>query len=245
MDKWILVPDVHFPVHDKRKVSIVTKIMNDWQPDYITLLGDLDHMNAPSRWVSGTPEEWKERVAVTTETTTKKWLRELREDHPDAEIVYLEGNHELRLREYIAKNAPALDGLVTMPKILDLDNLGIEYHEYGKPPRKMYAGHYAHHGSYVSKHASESAKKELLAYGVSGFSGHTHRFGEYHKTYLDGRQLSWYECGHLSDPKKQDYNQHHNWQAGFMYAYIHNKKLFPFQAKFDGNVVVFDGIKYS
>lgn len=241
----LLWPDTHIPDHDKRKVSVMLKIVKEWQPDRLVFLGDLDDMSAPSRFASGTPEEWKSRLSQTTETETKKFLEDVRSILPDAEIDYFEGNHEARLKGYIEKKAPALDGLVSVPKILDLDNLGIKWYPYQDAPSRVVGDYYVHHGSFVSKYPGQSAQKELEHYGVSGFSGHTHRIGEFHKAMLDGRTLHWYECGHLSDVSKMNYSQHYNWQHGFGYAYVDGKKVFPFTAKFINNTVMIDGQKFS
>lgn len=240
--RWVILTDLQIPYHDKRKLTATMKFLKQWKPDHITLLGDIDHMESVGRWVEGTPEEWKQRVVVTTETDTKKWLRELRQDHIDAQIDFKGGNHEARLEDYVSKKAAALDGLVTIPRVLDLPNLGIPYRPYSEPPEKMYGKYYVHHGTYVSKHASDSAQKELEHYGVSGFTGHSHRHGYYSSARLDGTIDEWWECGHLSDPKKQEYSQHHNWQAGFMLAYVYRNKVYPVPVKFEGHRARADGV---
>lgn len=249
MEKVLFWPDTHFPKHDVRKVNIMLQIVKDWKPENLVFMGDLDDMEAPSRFAEGTPTEWSGRVDITTPVHTKKFLEEVREILPDSNITYFEGNHEVRLTEYIGKNAPALDGLVTMPKILDLDNLGIAWHLYREPPVKMfgsakYGNWYVHHGSYVSKYTGDSGRKEAEAYGVSGFSAHTHRLGNFKHRYME-HDVFWYECGHLSDPVQQDYNQWHNWRSGFVYAYLDGGRVYPFEAPFQGNTVVLDGVKYS
>lgn len=244
--KWLVWPDTHIPYHDKRKVKVMLDIVKKWQPDRITLLGDLDDMKAPSRFASGTPDEWTDRVDITTETHTKKFVVELRDTAGnETEIDYFEGNHEVRLPNYIAKNAKALHGLVTLPKILDLDNLGIKWYTYEDPAQEIYKGWYVHHGSKVSKHSSYSAQAELNSYFVNGFSGHTHRLGRYHFNSEGTGQLVWMECGHLSDVSKQKYTQVHNWQHGFAYAYVDRGKVHPQQVQFVGNTCYLDGVKFT
>lgn len=244
MEKVLIWPDTHFPHEDKRKVAQMMKIVKDWKPEHLVFLGDLDDMSSPSRWVEGTPTEYTARVSVTG-TATGEFLKEIRDILPDAKIDYFEGNHEVRLTEYVSKNAPALDGLIDIPKLFDLDNLGISFYRYREPPVKLIGDFYVHHGSSVSKHAGQSAKGEADSYGVSGFSGHTHRLGVFHQRFLDGREVSWYECGHLTDPAQHSYNQHYNWQSGYAYAYVDRGRVYPFLSKFIGNTVVHDGKKYS
>lgn len=249
VNKILLWPDTHFPKHDQRKVTILLDVVKQWVPDTLVFLGDLDDMEAPGRFAEGKPEEWSQRVDVTTNAYTKQFLEEIRDMLPDADIHYFEGNHEVRLTEYVAKNAPALDGHVSLPKILDLDNLGITWHQYKEPPVKMFGSSrhgywYCHHGSYVSKYTGDSARKEVESYGVSGFSAHTHRLGNFKHRYMD-RDVFWYECGHLSDPVQQDYNQWHNWYPGFVYAFEDGGRVYPFEAPFKGNTVYVDGKKFS
>lgn len=238
--KWLLWPDTHIPYHNKRHVNLMLKIVKAWKPDRLTFLGDLDDMKAPSRFADGTPDEWKDRLLVTTRTDTYDFLVDIRKMLPEAEIDYFEGNHEARLTSYIAKNAPALDGLVTVPKILDLDNLGINWYPYMDVPTKLEAGYHVYHGSTVRGESGASAKGEAEKFGVSGFSGHTHRLSNYHKTYLD-REIEWYECGHLMDLKKAEYDQHFNWQSGFVYAHVSGNHVWPVEAPIRANKVFVDG----
>lgn len=241
--RWLIWPDTHFPYHDKRKVNVMLQIVKKWKPDRLTFLGDLDDMKAPSRFATGTPDEWKDRVDVTTEVYTKKFLVDIRDMLPDADIDYFEGNHEVRLPDYVRKKAPALDGFVTLPKILDLKNLGIKWYEYKDPAQHVEAGYYAHHGTKIS--ATGAGKKEMESYLVSGFSGHTHKTMSYSMTAMGVGTLNWFECGHLSDVKQQDYTQVHDWQHGFAYAYVSSGKVFPQLARFEGNIAFLDGVKFK
>lgn len=248
-ERMLVWPDTHFPYHDTRKVTVMMKILKDWKPDRLVFLGDLDDMKAPSRFAMGTPDEWKDRVSVTTESHTKKFLNEVRELLPDSVIHYFEGNHEVRLPKYIEKKAKALDGLVTLPKILDLDNLGIQWHPYEEPAVHI-AGSgdskfYAHHGVKISGYSARSAQSELESYMLNGFTGHTHRLGGFHLTTPGTGDLSWYECGHLSDTSQMTYTQVKNWQHGFGFAHISAGKVFANYSKFNGNVVYLDGVKYK
>lgn len=241
--KWLIWPDTHFPYHDKAKVNVMLKILKKWKPDRLTFLGDLDDMKAPSRFATGTPDEWKDRVNVTTEVYTKKFLQDVRAILPNADIDLFEGNHEARLTQYVSKKAPALDGLVTMDKILDLKNLGINWYLYKDPAQHVEGGFYVHHGTKISN--TGAGKKEMESYLVSGFSGHTHKTASYSMKTMGTGELHWFECGHLSDEKKQDYTQVHDWQHGFGYAYVSGGRVYPFVSRFNGNVVFLDGVKFK
>jgi predicted phosphodiesterase len=245
MEKWAIINDWHIPKQDNRKIALWMKLMKKWNPDHITINGDFDDMEAPSRWTAGTPAEYTERIAITTQTDAVKILNEIRADHPNANIDWLDGNHEHRIYEYVSKNAPALVDYITIPSIFGLENLGIEYQKYGEPPKKKFGGVHIHHGQKISGNAGESVRKEIEHYGVSMIIGHTHRMGNYNVSFYDGRDLVGYEGGHMCDPEQMTYAPFHNWQAGFLTGYVDGDNCWIDMNQFRGNDVVFEGKLYK
>lgn len=245
LHKWFIVPDLHIPHHDRKKWAIVKRIIEDWQPNTLSLIGDFDDAAGPSRWSKDTTEEVEARLSKVTKEVNDE-LAVLRAMVPDARMTWNLGNHEQRWMDYVSKNAKVLDGWFSWDKIYDVEKLGIELYEYGAPPVKMYGGFYLHHGSVVTKHTGQSAKGEMDTYGVSGFSGHTHRAGSFAKTDMTGTKF-WLEVGHLLDINQVTYTAAPNWQHAFAYAYVDKKsnKVYPFISYFQGNSVVFEGNLYK
>lgn len=243
--KWFIVPDVHIPRHDKRKWGLTKKIIREWQPDTLSLIGDFDDAEGPSRWAKDTTEEVEQRLALVTRDVNAE-LAELRNMLPNSRITWHLGNHEQRWMDYVKKNAKVLDGWFSWDKIYDIEENDIEIYEYGAPPVKMYGGYHLHHGSVTTKHTGQSAKGEMDNYGVSGISGHTHRAGSYAKTDMTGTKF-WLEIGHLADVKQMDYVVVPNWQHAFAYAYVdqQSNRVYPFISYFQGNSVVFEGSLYK
>lgn len=243
--KWFLVPDVHIPRHDKRKWGITKKVIEDWQPDVVSLIGDFDDAEGPSRWSKDTTEEVEQRLALVTKEVNTE-LAAVRSLVPNARITWHLGNHEQRWMDYVTKNAKVLDGWFSWDKIYDVRENDIELYEYNAPPVKMYGGFYLHHGNVVTKHAGQSAKGEMESYGVSGFSGHTHRAASYAKTDMTGTRF-WFEIGHLADVSQMTYVAVPNWQHAFAYAYVDEKsnRVYPFISYFQGNSVAFEGKIYK
>lgn len=237
--KWFIVPDVHIPKHDKKKWSITKQIIEDWQPDTVSLIGDFDDAEGPSRWSKDTIEEAEQRLSKVAGEVNQE-LAALRRIVPHARITWSLGNHEQRWMDYVKKNAKVLDGWFSWDKVYDIKENDIELFEYNSPPVKMYGGFYVHHGMVVTKHTGQSAKGEHDNYGVSGFSGHTHRAGSYAKTDMTGTKM-WFEVGHLADVNQMDYVVVPNWQHAFAYAYVDLKanRVYPFLSYFQGNSVVF------
>jgi hypothetical protein len=143
----LFVPDAHIgfrrvntqsgalvPFHDRKALEIAVAIAMKEQPDYIIVQGD---------WVD--LAMWAERFAkepgfyFTTQPALIEahwWLARLRRAAPDAVIVYLEGNHEVRLPNYVQRHMVEAYGLtpvgvnwpsMSVPALLGLDRLGIQW----------------------------------------------------------------------------------------------------------------------
>lgn len=238
-ERWLLWPDTHFPKEDKRKVSIMLKVLEEWKPTRLSFLGDLDDMDGPSRFSKGTKSEVENSVLYSS-SKVKNFLHKVREILPDSEIDYFMGNHEERWNAYIDTSAPAAADLITFDDLYDLSNLGINWWNYSNEPVKIFGDYHIHHGLSISRHSGQSAMKEHETFGVSGFSGHTHRLGLFTKTDMKGIH-EWYECGHLVDVKQMDYVVTPNWQPGFAIAHISGNKVLPRLVKFVGNKCEVDG----
>lgn len=154
----------------------------------------------------------KERMGDEFEEA-RKWLRVLREENPDAEIHFMEGNHEERFMRYLFRQAPALVGMrgMSIREQLDLDELGIEYHD--SDGFELF-GVRLKHGQVVSGKSGATAHKELDQHQTNGVSVHTHRMSMVWYTNREGKQMFWLEGGHVCDESRADYIKNPNWQAG-------------------------------
>jgi len=101
-------PDGLEPTHDEVALAVALRIVKAAKPAQVVLVGD----NADF------PELGRYRVspafAQTTQATIDRLAvlcAELRQAAPDADIVWLAGNHEERLPNYILDNARAAFGL--------------------------------------------------------------------------------------------------------------------------------------
>jgi predicted phosphodiesterase len=99
------------------------------QPELVVLNGDMLDL----------PEFGKYTIDPRTWDVTKRitwlhvFLRDLRTAAPNAEIVYLEGNHEFRILRHLAESTPALKTILadlhgfTVSKLLGLDEFEVNY----------------------------------------------------------------------------------------------------------------------
>lgn len=223
--KWMMGSDIHFPLHDPRKVELFMKVMKWFKPDAVDYLGDIDNADSTSRWAAGTPEEIGD-IGEGGVNETQELFKQTREILKDADIHYHDGNHGwTRHVEYLSKKAPAFLSIIDPESdaMYGTRSLGVHFHKYDKPPVKRFGDMYGHHGDSISKHAGESVRNDCMNWGISLVRGHSHRMGAYYKTYaLTGQEIRGYEIGHMCDESKMDYIRCPDWQAGFAIAHVVN-----------------------
>src|SRR3990167_8147599 len=137
----VFLPDTHIPFHDPESLKNVYQFIKDFQPNHIFILGDWVDFKDLSKF----DKEPEERFHLQKDLDlASNYLADLRDIAPESHIVFMEGNHEDRLRKWIWRN-PDIAGLRTLDvsELLGLDELGIEHYEYGEL--------YNHHG-FIVKH---------------------------------------------------------------------------------------------
>ncbi len=181
------------PIHDERAISVALAIVADEQPDLVVLLGDnLDLC-----------EFGKYRTSPAFQRTTQATIdratvlcAELRAAAPDAKIVWLAGNHEERLPNFILDNAIAAFGLrqgnapeswpvMSVPFLCHFDRYSIEYLP-GYPASSFWINERLRiiHGDRVASGGS-TAHKYLATQKTSVIYGHIHRREWAERTRLD------------------------------------------------------------
>lgn len=169
LERVLYIPDVHAEYHDYRAWSLMISVMRKWRPCEVNILGDfidcypvMSYVKSPKRSKSlgpmfdagnGLLDELDEMGC-----TTKR---------------YFSGNHERRLDIYIAKNAPELDGYISIARELGLLKRGYHVVDYADHLKvgKTYISHDAG-GSVTGRTA---AHKALDIFQHSIITGHTHR----------------------------------------------------------------------
>tara|TARA_R100001082_G_scaffold101097_1_gene70525 strand:+ start:1000 stop:2439 length:1440 start_codon:yes stop_codon:yes gene_type:complete len=199
--KALIIPDAQFgfrkdintgvldPFHDREALDCVLQVAELEKPDTIIYLGDM--LDLP---------EWSDKFLVSPEFffTTQPainelhwWTKEFRQ-HCD-KMIYIEGNHELRMSKAIARNIIAAYNLkpanepkkiqMTISTLLALDDLDVEY--CGPYP----AGEYwlndnlrVSHGTIARKGNADTVKAILAQARNSEIVGHIHRHEMAQKT---------------------------------------------------------------
>lgn len=211
----LIIPDCHIPDEDKRAYDLMLKCAEEIQPEEIVILGDYaDFYDISSH--AKDPGVGSKLIDEIDAVIAR--LMELRALFPKSKIVYIEGNHEYRLGRYIRDKARELFGIVTVPTLLNLGTLKIEFVPYG-PNQK----HHVLNSKLLARHeplgggvhvAHNSVVKAL----ASVIFGHTHRLQESQVVGMDGSNYRGISCGWLGnkDSPVMDYvKNHHQWALGF------------------------------
>jgi hypothetical protein len=171
------------PIHDEDAIAVALAIVKAEQPTKVVLVGDnLDGA-----------EFGKYRITPAFQRTTQATIdrlallcAQLRAAAPSAEIVWLAGNHEERLPNYLLDNAAAAYGLrkggspdgwpvMSVPYLCRFDEYGITYLP-GYPASSFWINERLRviHGDKVASGGS-TAHKYLATEKTSVIYGHVHR----------------------------------------------------------------------
>ncbi len=172
--------DVLDPIHDEAAMACALEVLKYTQPEVIVLLGD--DLDFPG-FSSFLKHPSLLHLANAAVQRLYEFLCAVRAACPNARIVYIEGNHEFRIKRYLNERAPELVGLcrggttqevTNVEYLLRLDELGIEYiGDYGT--HTWIDGIRTLHGELLGKDGGETVAKMLREYVDSSFCGHNHR----------------------------------------------------------------------
>jgi hypothetical protein len=215
------VHDLHCDLFFRRVLLDTAKRV---QPEKIVLNGDIFDLPEFSKHAQD-PREYRLLEAVRW---VHSFLGDLRRACPDAEMTFIEGNHEFRLMRHLGEETTAMMVVLadlhgfTVPKLLGLDKFGLNYvaradmtafteRDIKSQLRKNYVTLWDE--ALLFGHFPE---QRLM--GIPGASGHHHkhlvwsayspRFGSY-----EWHQLG---CGHQ---REASYCNGEKWANGFLLAH--------------------------
>lgn len=178
------------PFHDEAAMSVALQIGQDFNPDLVINLGDFLDLPMFGRF------EQEPGFQMTTQPTIDRgyqFLVEQQLNMPNAEYILFEGNHDVRLQNFIIKNAMAAFGLkqasapdswpiLSVQNLLRLDELGVKYVD-GYPQGEHYINDRlrVEHGRKTAPRG-KIASKIVDDERVSTITGHNHRIETVYKT---------------------------------------------------------------
>lgn len=220
--KHLFIPDLHYPDYNKKIFTPVINFAKDFKPHVVHILGDWMNFTAAGKFE--VIEEYSYTLKDEIEGGRELLIQTvdaIRENNLDVEIEFYEGNHEFRLKKYIAKHAAALKGLTDISGgeiydlafLMGLKELGIKWHNYTYLHRED--GVIVEHGQIVRSKSGYTASGQLDKRGQSGFSGHSHRLAMISRN-QGGDVKFWVECGSLCNQQPTpNYAVEPDWVSGF------------------------------
>lgn len=172
-------------IHDETAMRIALQIIIDAKPKQIVLLGDnLDLPDFSTKYRKTPAFQQTTQEAIDRATT---YCAELRANAPHAHIIWIGGNHEERLQNYIVDNAMSAFGIkrgnsaiddfpvMSVPFLCRLDESNVDYLAgYPSGVHWITPRLHAIHGHFAVSGGSTS-HKYLNTEKTSTIYGHVHR----------------------------------------------------------------------
>lgn len=175
----LIIPDVQYPYHDDVVLHKILKVVRDRQPDQIVQIGDGIDFPTVSQWSKGTAGEYADTLQEHIDGFRADLLVPIREAAPKARFRWIEGNHDLRVREFVRKYAAPLGPLraLEMPSLFRLDELSVDYE---RGPVRIATNTLAIHGHESGGYCASASAWDLKftkRYGSDKnfVFGHTHQ----------------------------------------------------------------------
>jgi len=106
-ERCLILSDIHIPFHDETALEMACAYGKQRNVDTIILNGDAMDIFKLSRWQKDPRErEFPEELKIA-----KQFWHYLRNEFPNARIIYKIGNHEERFNAYMIDKAPELLGV--------------------------------------------------------------------------------------------------------------------------------------
>ena len=197
LQRVLICPDVHVPYHDSLAFRTFLEVARRWKPHCLVILGDFVDFYQVSQF----PKDPARKTSFSGEIEAARVALAQIERLKINRVVYCEGNHETRLKRYIANAAPELDGLVDVKNLLDVRRRGWEWVPYGHYA-KVGKLHFMHDAGHAG---AQAPRQSVAAFGGCIIFGHTHRAGSHYESTVNGDRHVGMTCGWLGDPEAIDY----------------------------------------
>jgi predicted phosphodiesterase len=235
MRTTLILPDIQYPYHDALMLKKLISVASDIQPDSILQIGDGIDFPQVSRWSKGTAGEYAPTLQAHIHGF-KELLSEFRSAAPSSEITWLEGNHDLRLRDFVKQYAAPLSTLeaLTTESLFGLEELRINY---ASGPIRVATNTYAVHGHESGGYSASPTAwntKFCNRYGSdkSFIFGHTHQPFIIHRAFgYEGKVSPRFtmNVGSIMDPVAASYVRDGSvsWVMSFAVLRDDGKRVWP------------------
>lgn len=194
------------------------------QPDIVVLNGDIFDLPEFGKYEVD-PREWD---VVGRIKWVHRFLAELRAAVPEAEIHFIEGNHEFRLLRHLSEATPAMKAVLadlhdmTVPKLLGLTQFEINYvapADLAVFTKTDLAAQVKRNFLVIKETVIAHHFPEGNSFGLPGWNGHHHSHEV--RTYY-GVMTGSYEWHQLGSGHKREasYTNGEKWGNGFLLAHL-------------------------
>ena len=234
--KVLFLPDIHVPYQDETALKIVCDFRKDFKPHRTVIMGDMMTADQVSSFKNDEETGLYEEYQLAN-----GWLDKLTKEGD----VFLEGNHEERLRR-AGLVKPTLRKILSPERNLNLKKRGLRFLPYDNNPRKgtvRFGKLRALHGWWCTQYA---ARRHAEAYGCCVFA-HTHRHQTFQPVHAYERNTG-FNIGCLCrlDMPWQETSAPRGWTQGFAFAYIFKGGHFSlYDVRLIGKEFVINGKHYK
>jgi len=208
--------------------------------DLIVIGGDFMNMDSLSHWDRDKRRKMENKRFFQETMRARKELDDLRYHTKD--MVYLEGNHENWVEQYIDRN-PEMEGMIELPKQLELEAKKVDW----IPMNELYkVGHlYFTHGMWTNKYF---AAKHIQELGCNIVIGHKHQEQTFSSSAKMQKPIKAWGIGCLCDSAPHYMKgKPTNWSDGFAVFYWDDKtgdfNMYP--VTMVKNKFLFEGKRYG
>lgn len=249
------------PLHDERAMRIARMICKDLQPEEIVNLGDNVDLSSLSRFKSDS--DHFHRTLGPSFQRAHDYYAELRSDNPNAKIVEVSSNHEVRLRDWVLKYMPQIYGakrpgetedypVMTYPYLANLKHVSVDFiGGYGAAEYPIGGNDdlLARHGRETSSNGTTASKIMKNYPETNNVHGHSHEMSMASKTLRNGRILTSIAVGALCrtdgvvpgyhsavDDHNKPVHRQQNWQQSVLAIYDYGNGHYQYD-----NIPIIDG----
>ncbi len=236
MKTTLIIPDIQYPYHDKVALDKLIRVASDIQPDQIIQIGDGIDFPQVSQWSKGTAGEYADTLQQHIDGFRADVLVPFREAAKKSKILWVEGNHDLRVRDFIRKYAAPLGPLrnLEIPALFEIDELDIKY---VKGPVRIGTNVLAIHGHESGGYSASASAWDVKFRNRYG-SDKSFVFGHTHQPFLITRSYGYggkvtprftLNAGSIMDPVAATYVKDGavNWQMSFALLRDDGKRVWP------------------
>lgn len=252
MRTTLILPDIQYPYHDALMLKKVISVAKELQPDAILQIGDAIDFPQVSQWNKGRAGEFATDLQDHIDGW-RKVMEGIRESCPNSKITWLEGNHDLRIQDFLKKYAPPVSTLraMEMPALFGLDELSVEY---TRGPVRVGTGVFAIHGHESGGYAASPSAWDLKFTKRYG-SDKSFVFGHTHQPFIISRAFGYegrvsprftMNVGSIMDPVKATYVKDGavSWVMSFGLIRDDGKRVYPELILATDRGFYFEGRKY-